>query len=80
MFERVATIAVFLAFAYAFAGLIFAALFVAFGVSKVDSQSRGSSLGFRLLILPGCAALWPLLALRWSRASGEPPEERNPHR
>ena len=26
--------------------------------------------GFRLLILPGAAALWPLLLLRWLRAKG----------
>jgi len=80
MFERAATFAVFAAFAYILAGVLFAALFVAVGVSKVDSQSRGTGLGFRLLIFPGCAAFWPLLAFRWSRASGEPPEERNPHR
>lgn len=66
--------------AYAAAGLLFGIAFAASGVERVDSLARGSGAGFRLMILPGAAALWPLLAKRWIGATGEPPAERNPHR
>jgi hypothetical protein len=54
--------------AYAAAGVVFAAAFVIRGVQRVDPAAKGAPLGFRLLILPGCAALWPLLLGRWMRA------------
>lgn len=64
---------------YAALGLAFGVAFVLFGVSRIDPAARRGSVGFRLLILPGCVALWPWLALRWRRG-GPPPEERSPHR
>ena len=51
--------------AYAFAGLVFAVAFALFGVQRVDPAAREAGAGFRLLILPGAAALWPLLLARW---------------
>jgi len=60
-------------------GLVFALAFVTAGVQRVDPAARGAPVGFRLLILPGAAALWPLLLTRWVRGGG-PPEERNAHR
>ena len=53
---------------YAIAGLVFAIAFVAWGVSRVDEHASGAAWGFRLIILPGVAALWPLLLRRWMRA------------
>ena len=61
-------------------GLLFALAFVTRGVSKVDPAARGATTGFRVLIVPGVAALWPLLAWRWARGIGAPPVERTPHR
>lgn len=52
---------------YLACGLLFAGIFVTVGVGRVDAAAQGTSLGFRLLILPGAMALWPLLALRWIR-------------
>jgi hypothetical protein len=60
-------------------GLIFALAFVTRGVGRVDAAAAAGSLGFRLLLVPGSATLWPLLALRWHRAHGAPPEERDAH-
>ena len=54
--------------AYAAAGVLFAAAFVTWGVQRVDPAAKGAPLGFRLLIFPGCAALWPLLLGRWMRS------------
>ncbi|HZS05069.1 MAG TPA: hypothetical protein VFD58_09565 [Blastocatellia bacterium] len=64
---------------YAVIGVLFAILFVTAGVGRIDPAARGASVGFRLIIIPGVAALWPLLALRWLRGA-PPPRERNPHR
>jgi len=60
-------------------GLAFAAPFVAFGVGRIDPDARRGTLGFRLLIVPGAALLWPLLLTRWVRGAG-PPAERTPHK
>lgn len=65
---------------YAALGALFGLAFVILGVTRVDPAARGTGPGFRLLILPGVAALWPLLALRWLRGDREPPAERSPHR
>ena len=51
---------------YAAIGLATALAFVAFGVTRV--QPASVSLGARILILPGAAALWPYVLLRWLRA------------
>ena len=80
MFERVATLLVGVLYLYGIAGLFFAIAFVTTDVKRIDSQATGSGVGFRVLIFPGSAALWPLLLCRWVSRTGEPPEERNPHR
>lgn len=64
---------------YAALGLLFAVAFIARGAARVDPQAVGGSWGFRLAILPGAIALWPLLARRWARGQ-TPPEESNAHR
>jgi hypothetical protein len=51
---------------YAAFGLIAALAFVAFGVTRV--QPAPMSVGARILILPGAAALWPYVLVRWLRA------------
>lgn len=55
---------------YAALGVLFAIAFVGTGIKKVDPVARDSGLGFRLIILPGVVALWPLLAVRWIRNTG----------
>jgi hypothetical protein len=46
-------------------GLLFAIAFLTVGIRQVDPDSKGSGVGFRLIILPGVAALWPVLFTRW---------------
>ena len=54
---------------YAAVGLLFAGIFVSSaGVTVVDHAARGSRWTFRVLILPGVAALWPIMLARWVRA------------
>ena len=60
-------------------GLLFAVPFAARGVNRIDPIANGGTWGFRLMIVPGVVALWPLLLMRWVRAA-QPPIERNAHR
>lgn len=53
---------------YATVGMLFAIAFVVKGVGSIDATAAHAPLGFRLIILPGAAALWPLLLRRWLRA------------
>jgi len=80
MLEIVAKAIVYTLAIYAGLGLLFAMPFVWFGVQRVDSEAQGSGVGFRLLILPGVAAFWPMFLFRWARGIVEPPLEKNPHR
>lgn len=65
---------------YFASGLIFAIPFALVGVRKIDPHAAPGSLGFRLLIIPGTMAFWPLLLKRWMGGAHEPPEECNAHR
>lgn len=65
---------------YLACGLVFAIPFALVGVRKIDSPASHGSWGFRVLIVPGTMALWPLLLRRWAGGVHEPPEERNAHR
>ncbi len=80
MFETLAKIFVCALETYAGLGLIFAVLFVWIGVQRLDAEAQGSGIAFRLLILPGVAAFWPVFLQRWTRRIADPPAERNPHR
>jgi hypothetical protein len=50
--------------AYIGAGLLFGAVFITRSVHRMDHAARGAPWTFRLLILPGVVALWPVL---WRR-------------
>jgi hypothetical protein len=53
--------------AYALAGAVFAVAFVTRGIHLVDPVAEHAPVGFRLIVVPGVAALWPLLLARWMR-------------
>ena len=55
--------------AYGVAGAVFAAAFVTIGIRRVDPAAEHAPLGFRLIVMPGVAALWPLLLVRWARTT-----------
>ena len=65
---------------YALIGLLFAVPFVLRGVGRVDPAAREGTWGFRLLILPGVVAFWPLFARRLATGVTTPPAECTPHR
>lgn len=53
---------------YLLLGFLFAIAFVIKGVQKVDPVAVDTKWKFRLLILPGAMAFWPLLLKRWLKA------------
>lgn len=78
----IATWGVWLVGIYLACGFVFAVgfLFVFRGVDRIDPSAREGTWGFRLAVLPGVTALWPLFARRWRRSRSEPPVESNAHR
>ena len=54
---------------YAVVGLLLAVPFVFSWVKRVDPVAAEGTWGFRLLILPGAAALWPVVLWKLVRGS-----------
>ena len=65
---------------YAGAGLLSALWIVFRGLHRLDPVAEHGTWGFRLLILPGLIALWPLMLVRCARGDGKPPIEHTAHR
>ena len=53
-------------------GLAFALAFVTRGAAAIDPAARGMPVLARLLIVPGAAALWPLLLWKWFTQTSPP--------
>lgn len=60
---------------YCGAGLVFSIGFAARGVSRLDPAAEGAGIAFRLLLIPGATALWPLLAVRWAKSARKEAKE-----
>ena len=54
---------------YFLIGTVFAVWFAGRGAERLDRGAAGSTVGFRLLLVPGAAAIWPYLVVRlWNAA------------
>jgi hypothetical protein len=49
-------------------GVVVGSAFVFSGVNRVDPVAAHAPLRVRLLLIPGSAALWPLLLRKWAHA------------
>lgn len=58
--------------AYAALGLAFALAFVTRGVASIDAEAQGLPWRVRLILLPGAAALWPLMLWKWLKRQPPP--------
>jgi hypothetical protein len=76
----IAAVSLILLGAYLACGLVFAIPFALVGVKRIDPHAAHGRWGFRLLVIPGTMAFWPLLLRRWVTGVKEPPEECNAHR
>ena len=65
---------------YLACGLVFAIPFALVGAKKIDPHAAHGSWEFRLLIIPGAMAFWPLLLNRWRNGIKEPLEQCDAHR
>ena len=54
---------------YAAAGVVVALAFVAFGITRVLGEPMPVTIGARVLIFPGAAALWPYVLVRWLKSA-----------
>ena len=52
---------------YVVAGAAFAAVFLGRWVGRIDSAAEHATWGFRVLVFPGVAALWPIFVVRLVR-------------
>lgn len=57
---------------YLVLGLAFALIFVTRGVGAIDPDARHMPRLVRLLIVPGVAALWPLMLWKWFTQKSPP--------
>ncbi len=55
---------------YAICGVVFALVFVWAGVVRMDPAVGDSPRMVRVLFVPGIAGLWPVMLVKWIRASG----------
>lgn len=60
------------ALAYLALGAVLAPAIAFRGVNRFDPAAAHAGWAFRLLILPGAAAMWPLLMSRWVRSGRRP--------
>ena len=60
---------------YLLFGLLFAIPFVIKGVGKIDEGAKDSTIGFRIIILPGVIVFWPFLLWKWINVKTMPHDE-----
>lgn len=61
----IAELILWIALAYAACGLLVGLSFVLFGAERIDPAVRAAPRMFRCIILPGAAALWPIIVVKW---------------
>ena len=57
---------------YLICGFVFALAFVFKGARVIDEGAKDSTLGFKIIIIPASMVFWPLLLIKWIRASKKP--------
>ena len=46
-------------------GVFFAIPFLMKGLNKIDEGAHGSTMGFKIIIIPGVIVFWPVLLSKW---------------
>lgn len=80
MGQQSAEIIVLIFGSYVALGILVAPFLIFRGAQRFDAAAADSTLGFRLVVLPGAVLLWPLLLRRFLKGNGSPPTENNAHR
>jgi len=50
-------------------GVLFLIPFLIKGISKVDEGAHGSTIGFKIIIIPGVIVFWPALLSKWVKSN-----------
>jgi hypothetical protein len=50
-------------------GVLFLIPFLIKGITKVDEGADGSTIGFKIIIIPGVIVFWPALLSKWTKAN-----------
>ena len=50
-------------------GVIFVIPFLMKGLNKVDEGAHSSTVGFKIIIIPGVIVFWPVFLKRWVKNS-----------
>jgi hypothetical protein len=53
--------------AYLLLGVLFVIPFLMKGLNKVDEGVHGSTIGFKIIIIPGVIVFWPVLLRKWMK-------------
>lgn len=56
--------AVYILYGYCIVGIIVAVWFSFFKISKIDEAASGSSIWFKLIIMPATILLWPVVCIK----------------
>ena len=75
---QTASLIIWLAVGWLYVGAAVAAVFLIFGIDRIDEDARGAYT-FRPLLVPGILLLWPLVVWLWVmlERGGEPTNYRN---
>ena len=52
-------------------GMLFVIPFLMKGLNKIDEGAQGSTIGFKIIIIPGVIVFWPALLKKWIRKRTE---------
>ena len=50
---------------YLLVGVLFVIPFLMKGLNKIDEEAHGSTIGFKIIIIPGVIVFWPVLLSKW---------------
>ncbi len=68
---------------YLLMGVLFVIPFLMKGLNKVDEGAHGSTIGFKIIIIPGVIIFWPVLLSKWMKGNmnhGDTKAQRNTER
>ncbi|MEO6722863.1 MAG: hypothetical protein ABIN67_21025 [Ferruginibacter sp.] len=61
----IVSILLWIIFIYLCCGMVFAIVLLASGIGKIVEGAQDSSLGFKVLVIPGIIVFWPALLQKW---------------
>jgi len=56
---------------YLLGGVLFVIPFLMNGLEKIDEGTHGSTIGFKIIIIPGVVVFWPALLRKWLKANSK---------